>query len=101
MAVIRPWPLRPPVFDLPSVSILTGLPFQSLTFTRTVVVGTLFASAASLMMFAGLIAICVGMLALRVIGAAALGLLLLVWSFTLDVVWLARRARLQAEEARS
>ncbi len=33
--------------------------------------------------------------------AAALGLLLLVWSFTLDVVWLARRARLQAEEARS
>jgi len=33
--------------------------------------------------------------------AAALGLLLLVWSFTLDVVWLARRARLQAGEARS
>ena len=31
--------------------------------------------------------------------AAALGLLLLVWSFTLDVIWLARRARRNAEEA--
>ena len=33
--------------------------------------------------------------------AAALGLLLLVWSFTLDVIWLARRARHNAEEAKS
>ncbi len=33
--------------------------------------------------------------------AAALGLLLLVWSFSLDVIWLARRARRNAEEARS
>ena len=33
--------------------------------------------------------------------AAALGLLLLVWSFTLDVIWLARRARRNAEEATS
>jgi hypothetical protein len=31
---------------------------------------------------------------------AALGLLLLIWSFAVDVVWLARRARPQTEEAR-
>src|SRR5688572_14979106 len=27
--VMRPWALRPPVFALPSVSILTGAPFHS------------------------------------------------------------------------
>lgn len=32
---------------------------------------------------------------------AALGLLLLIWSFAVDVVWLARRAKPQTEEAKS